>query len=580
MKTLTGGICGSVGYGSGVAALKPVSNTEVPKYIINDCTAEVERFRNAQTLCEERINKLLGDTENHEENSLDIMKAYRMILRDESFFKKALNRLEPEKLNIEYLVYDECQKVVIKFEALNDPYLRERATDIENVCNELIDVMLGREIKLKIDASIGDNIIIVADDLTPSETITMDKTLVSAIVTERGGKTSHTVILAKTLGIPAIVGLKGVTGSVSDGDLLLVDAFRGAIIINPDKECKSEFMALSKDYNNKIKQYAKSSGEPAITLDGRKIDVNINTGDKESISSFDANKCDGIGLLRTEFLYMNRNDYPDEDTQFAVYRDLAGRAEGKQVIIRTLDIGGDKQVRYLDLPKEDNPVLGYRAIRLCLTRPDVFHTQLRAILRASNFGNVKIMFPMIVNVEELRQARVCMNKAKESLRQDGILFNEDIPTGIMIETPAAVLICDKLALESDFFSVGSNDLIQYITATDRMNENVQYLHDSYNLSVLKAIKIVAESAQSAGIPWGICGEVASEEKLIPLWVALGVSELSVPPGIVGRIKHLIRKMDSSKIESDAQKIFDLETADEVSSALDALKNDLKTKPTS
>lgn len=570
---LKGGICGSYGYAKGIAVIKP-SFKKPPKYRIDDIDAEISRFLKAQSFCEARINALIDNNDNAEKSALEILKAYRTILRDNVFFKKPISRLESEKINIEYLVYDECKKAAAKFLSFEDSYLRERASDIENVCNELILVMMGVDIDFKINIDSHEGAVVVANDLTPTETMNMDKSFLQAFITEKGGATSHTVILAKTLGIPAIVGLQGATALINGGDLLLVDAFNGLITVNPEAHRIAEFQKLYEDFNTKLKKYDEDIESPAITIDNRSVNVNVNIGDPDSIQSFDATICDGIGLFRTEFIYMNQKDFPDEETQYLMYRDIAERAFGKEVIIRTLDIGGDKQADYMNLPKEENPFLGYRAIRFSLDRRDIFHTQLRAILRASAYGNVKIMFPMIVNVEELRRAKECVEEAKHSLEVDGIKFNKDIPVGIMIETPAAVLASDKLAPESSFFSVGSNDLIQYITATDRLNDKVQYLYDSCNLSVLQAIKMVAHNAKAANIPWGICGEVASEDRLIPLWVTLGISELSVPQVSVGKVKYLIRKIDCNNLNPEFERIFEMSLIEEAKHKLDDILSKL------
>ena len=568
MKTLTG-IIGSTGYGSGTAVVKREAAITPEPYAITDVAAEIKRFREAQAVCEARLNQLIEESVGVSEDAVEIFGAHKTILHDEAFFQKALDRVESERVNIESLIYEECQTVVALFAALEDPYLKERAADIEDVCNGLIRALLGLEQDFKPGQTASD-VIVIAHDLTPAETVQMDKRTLRGFITEKGGATSHTVILAKALGIPAITGLAGVVDAIADGDAVLMDAFTGTVTVNPDDATKAAFETNAAAYREKQKIYTEGAGQPAVTLDGHQVDVNVNTGDAESIAGFDVSRCDGIGLLRTEFLYMGRDDYPDEDTQYAVYRDLAERAAGKEVIIRTLDIGGDKQLGYMDLPVEDNPFLGYRAIRLCLDRRDVFHTQLRAILRASAHGNVKIMFPMIINLEELRAAKACVEEAKASLRAEGVAFNEDIPMGIMVETPAAAILSDRLARESDFFSVGSNDLIQYVTATDRMNERIQYLYDSYNLSVLNAIRMVSESADAAAIPWGICGEVASDDRLVPLWVALGVAELSVAPSLVGRVKYLVRRCNVADLAGEMEQVLALETADEVREALDQI----------
>ncbi len=573
MKTIQG-IGGSKGYSIGTAVVKQVVAVEPPKFTVSDYAAEEARFRKAQDECEAHLKQVQAESAaSIGEEAAEIFGAYLIILRDEAFFKKALNRFASEGINMEYLIYDECQKVVSMFAAMDDPYLQERAVDIENVCNEIIRTMLGIKHEFTMDAAIKD-MIVVADDLTPAETVKMDKSRLRGFVTEKGGVTSHTVILAKALGIPAIVGVQGALETITDKDKLMLDAFTGTVTINPDEQTTTEFQKLCDQQKAQQEVYLQSAGQPAQTLDGFHVDVLVNSGDTDSIKAFDADKCDGVGLFRTEFLYMDHSDYPDEETQYNAYRHMAEQAQGKEVIIRTLDIGGDKQIAYMNFPKEENPFLGYRAIRLCLDRKEVFHTQLRAILRASAHGNIKIMFPMIVNLGELRAAKQCVEKAKRSLEQEGLAFNPNVPVGIMVETPAAVFISDTLAKEADFFSIGSNDLIQYVTATDRMNERVQHLYDSCNLSVLRAIRMVANSARAASIPWGICGEVGSEDRLVPVWVALGVSELSVVPSQVGRVKHLIRKADKTKLTAQIDAILNMATIEQAKEALDAILAEL------
>jgi phosphotransferase system enzyme I (PtsI) len=574
MKTLKG-IGGSKGYAAGIAVVKGGGRAMPEKYSAADSALEEARLRKAQDDCEAHFAKLqeraardIGPDE------AEIFAAYGVILRDDAFFKKAIDRSKAESVNIEYAIYEECSDVMSMFEAMDDPYLKERAADIENVCNELIACLSGGGNDFAIEAGSVKEVIVVAEDLTPAETVKMDKSRIKGFVTEKGGTTSHTVILAKALGIPAIVGVTGLMDEIAGKERLIVDAYKGNVGINPDDAVFSDFMKTCDEDKKLQLQYGLSSGKPADTIDGFHIDVLVNTGDADSIKAFDAGKCDGIGLLRTEFIYMGRSGYPDENAQYEAYSDIVRRASGKEVIIRTLDIGGDKQLGYMDIPKEDNPFLGYRAIRLCLDRPEVFHTQLRAILRASAHGNVKVMFPMIVTLEELRSAKECVGKAKQSLRDDGLPFDEDIAVGIMVETPAAALLADQLAKEADFFSIGSNDLIQYVTATDRMNERVQRLYDSCNISVLRAIRAVAQSAIREGIPWGICGEVASDERLLPVWVALGVSELSVVQSQVGKIKHLIGRVSKAELTPEIERMYALGSIEEVKAFLDGMRSEL------
>lgn len=563
------GVSGSPGYGSGIAVVLRDGLRELKKHSGCDHEREVERFRDAQAAYSKQLDMLIQNPGAAGETAIEILNAYKAILHDEAFFKKALERSKSERMNMEYAIRSECSAVVAQFEALDDPYMRERAADIENVCNEIIRRMLGIEQNFNLPSELSD-VIVVAPDLSPAETIKMDKTVLRGLVTEKGGATSHTVILAKALGIPAITGVKNAVDTVKDGDYLLLDAYAGTVTINPEARQQEGFLSFAKRFNERQSEYAEGSSKPAVTLDGHKVDININAGDSMSVEAFNADTCDGVGLLRTEFMYMERNDYPDEGTQYELYGKLAERACGKEVIIRTLDIGGDKRIDYMNLPVEDNPFLGCRAIRFCFDRRDVFHTQLRAILRASVRGNVKIMFPMIVSIEELREAKDCVERAKESLLKEGVRFNDSIPVGIMVETPAAALISDQLAREADFFSIGSNDLIGYITATDRMNEKVHYLYNSANNAVLRAIRMAAENACAAGIPWGICGEAASEDRLIPMWVGLGVSELSVAPYAVGRVKHLIRQMNRAKLLPKIMEILDLRTSGEIRQALDGI----------
>ncbi len=313
---------------------------------------------------------------------------------------------------------------------------------------------------------------------------------------------------------------------------------------------------------------------PAVTLDGKTVRVNINSGDSDSIANFKCDECDGVGLFRTEFIYMDHRDYPTEEEQYEIYRSMAQMNQGKELIIRTLDIGGDKQLEYMDLPKESNPFLGYRAIRLCLERVDVFKTQLRAILRAGVYGDVKIMFPMIVNLEELLRAKEILEEAKEELKAEGMNFRADIPVGIMVETPAAVLLSDKLAEEVSFFSIGSNDLIQYTTASDRMNERVQSLYDSFNISVLRSIRMVCENAARHGVDVGICGEAASDTKLVPLWVAMGVDELSVVPSQVAKVKYMIGRLSKEEMERELAEVLSLGRIQDVKDRLAGIETKL------
>lgn len=565
------GLCGSPGYAVGTAVVKRNIAFELLPYKVESHDEEISKFRAAQDVYRKKLMQMQEQSEKElGADAAEIFGAYIIILDDEAFFKKAIARLAEENISLAYLINDECSKVMEMFAGMDDPYLRSRAVDIENVCREICRIMMGIEGDFSSELSTVQDAVAVAEDFTPEETIKMDKTKLRAFISEKGGATSHVAILAKAFGIPAIMGVEGAVDKICNHDTVLVDAYAGTVTITPDSKSLAAFEVLRKKQESKRRLYDKAVLLSADTLDGYHVDINVNVGDAESINTFDPGKSDGIGLFRTEFLYMNHKDYPDEETQFAIYKNIAQKANGKEVIIRTLDIGGDKHLDYMDLPCEDNPFLGYRAIRICLDREEIFHTQLRAILRSSAFGNVKIMFPMIVNLEELLAAKKCVEKAKTSLEREGIPYRGDIRVGIMVETPAAVLLSDNLAAECDFFSVGSNDLIQYITAADRMNEKVQRLYDSCNISVIRAIQMTAHNALKSGIPWGICGEVASDGRLVPLWVAMGVSELSVYPSQVGYVKYLIRKLNRGDISKHVEAILAGGMIEKVKSCLNDL----------
>ncbi|MBR0598248.1 phosphoenolpyruvate--protein phosphotransferase [Sinanaerobacter chloroacetimidivorans] len=562
------GLTGALGCAKGTAVVIDNKTAVVEKKTISNGDDEVSRLKEAK----ERYFLQLAELEDHAkrevgEKGAGIFAAYREILSDDVFFDKIIDKIKAEKVNAEYAIDVERAEVVALFEQLDDEYLRERATDITNVCMELIGEMQGVKKGIAFDSSMGHELIAVAEDLTPADTIKMDKTVLKGIVTETGGVTSHTVILAKTLGIPAVVGLKGAMSEIRTGDEILVFGNEGKVVINPDDKQLTEFESCRELEKKKKKLFETKKGLPAVTLDGKMIKVNVNSGDSDSIASFRCDECDGIGLFRTEFIYMDHKQYPTEDEQFEVYRSMALKNQGKELIIRTLDIGGDKQLEYMDLPKESNPFLGYRAIRICLDRVEVFKTQLRAILRAGVFGDVKIMFPMIVNLEELLRAKEILEETKKDLQAEGIDFKKDIPVGIMIETPAAVMLSDKLAEEVSFFSIGSNDLIQYTTAADRMNERVQSLYDSFNISVLRSIQLVCDNAKKNGVMVGICGEAASESKLVPLWVAMGVDELSMVPSQVGKVKYMIGNLSAAEMKKTLDDVLNLGRIEEVKSRL-------------
>lgn len=538
----------------------------VKKRQVENPKAEVERFEairhdyilELRTLHEEVLSSV-------GQEAADIIKAYETIASDDYFFKKPLAEAIKNKVNPDWTLELEKQNTVERFSQIEDTYLRERAVDISNVCDELIRRMNG--IPAQKPAYQREAFLVVAHDLTPEDTVRFDKKLLGGFVTEKGGITSHAVILAKALGIPAVVGATGIVDKVSDGQTVFINGDEGYVIVDPDEQVLTSFELTYAQHQDLERLYAEAVRTPASTKDGHRIRVFVNSGDEDSIAAFDPSTCDGIGLFRTEFLFMRGTDYPTESQQFDTYRSIAEQSAGKEVVIRTLDIGGDKQLDFMNLPREDNPFLGLRAIRISLNRPAIFLTQLRAILRASVYGRLKIMFPMIVTCEELIQAKEMVEQAKQTLRSEGLLFDEAIPVGIMIETPASVLISDLLAVQADFFSIGTNDLIQYMTATDRMNQGVQYLYDPFNLSVLRAIRHTIEVADEAGIDVAMCGEMASDERLLPLLLGFGLAEISIAPSQVGRVKYQISQYNLRDLKEMADKIMSLDSMASVKESL-------------
>lgn len=558
------GFAGSPGCEVGVAVNYQPKEINLEKVVIADPEAEVKAMNDAR----ERYYNTLSELAAAAGDEGAIFEAYQEILQDDYFFDEVHSIVDSEKVCAAYAIEVKRAETAAMFQALDDEYLQQRADDISNVCFELIAEMQGISNKDPFAGVEGDSLIIFAEDLTPADTVRMDRSRLRGMVTEKGGVTSHTVILAKAMGIPAIVGTGEMLSSVKTGVTVLIDGAAGVCDVDPSEEEAAEFRSKKEKADRLKAIYEECRSKAAVSKDGKVTRVNVNSGDRDSIESFNKELCDGVGLFRTEFVYMGQTDYPSEDVQFEAYKELAEKAGEKELIIRTLDIGGDKQLDYMDIPQEANPFLGYRAIRLCLDRTDVFKTQLRAILRAGACGNVKVMFPMIVNMEELLQAKALLEECKAELRERGAAFREDMPVGIMIETPAAVLLSDQLAKEVQFFSVGSNDLIGYTTASDRQNEKVQYIYNECNISFIRAVKMACDNAHAAGAEIGICGETASEPRLIPLWLAMGIDELSVAPGLVGRTKYLLGQLDRNEMQGVLSEVLSMSKIADVRAKMD------------
>ncbi len=565
---------GTAGVGGTILAKAVViqkNTTSVAATPAGGSTQEIERLNAARAAYVADLDQLYEKSLREvDTQTAQVFRAYKAIVTDESFFAKVNDDIEQKGVSAVCVIKDHQEKTSKKIRAIDNPYLRERADDIENVCMELIR-------RLNYEKSVAEQLdgldypfVIVADNLSPEDTVRLDKQYLQGFATQGGGATSHVMILANSVGLAAVVGVNQLLEKVKTGDILCISGERCECIINPDESADHEIMGRQKYEASRTRLFAESLSKPAQTADGKHIKVNINVGDQESIEKINSEYCDGVGLFRTEFLFMGQNDYPDEDSQFEVYKKAAIKTNGKELIIRTLDIGGDKSLAYMKLPKENNPFLGYRAIRICLDRKDIFLTQLRAILRASVYSNVKIMFPMIVTVEELREARQMVEIAKNQLRQEHKQFNEKIQVGIMIETPAAVLLSDVLAKYSDFFSIGTNDLIQYTTATDRMNEMVHSLYDPCNISVLRGIHTVIQNAHQAGISVGMCGEAASDEHLIPLLLGMGLDEFSVAAAKFAATKYTILQCNMKTCGFLAENVIRCEDIASVKERLKAL----------
>ena len=507
---------------------------------------------------EETVNKLQG-TEH------DIMEAYLMLMQDPSLISETESSIENLNYCAEYAVEIGFNSVIQIFENMDDEYMAARSRDIADIKNKIL-AKLFNEDTINI-SELPENTIIVTSELTTSETAKLDFENVTGIITETGGINSHTSIMARTHGIPAITRVEDATKMFRNGDYVAIDGLLGEIYLNPSKEEKEKLEKLQKQINEENAELEKYRTTETKTKDGYKVELVANIGIPADADVVLKNSAEGIGLFRSEFLYMDSEEMPSEEQQYNAYKEVAEKMNGKTVIIRTLDIGGDKELKYLKVEKEANPFLGYRAIRLCLDNLNLFKTQLRAILRASAFGNISIMFPMISSIEELREAKKVLEECKQELNEKGIDYNKKIKVGIMIEIPSAALISYSLAHECDFFSIGTNDLIQYTVAVERGNEKISKLYSRYHPAVIKLIKQSIDGAHSAGIFCGMCGEAAGRETYIPLLIGLGLDEFSMNSNSILRARKIINNLEKDKCEKLAQKVLQMSSAEEVEKEL-------------
>ncbi len=517
----------------------------VKKYHIDDAKAEIFRFFEAKEMSvkqlEELYQKAIAEIG---ENDAMIFYIHRMMLEDVDFCDSVKNIIESQKLNAEAAVALTCANLSAMFSVMEDVYMRERAADIKDISERVILNLSHTDPKMQ---SFSEPVILAADDLAPSETMQLDKSKILAFVTENGAVTSHTAILAKNMNIPAIIAVKGILNPDFDGREVIVDGISGNIIIDPDSETKKKMSEKKAEEEEQKKLLNRLKGRESVTADGKKIRLYANINSAEDLESVIQNDAEGIGLFRSEFLYLSSNGYPDEETQFESYRRVAEKMPEKRVIIRTFDIGADKKIGYLDMPDERNPALGFRAVRMYLKRPEIFKTHIRAIMRASAYGRIAVMIPMVISADEVRRVKLIIGEAKRELCAEGIPYSDDVEFGIMIETPAAALISAELAREADFLSIGTNDLTQYTLALDRQNGSVAELYNPHHPAVLRLIRLIASNAHKAGKWVGICGESAADLSLTETFLALGIDELSVSPGMILPLRQKILETDISGV---------------------------------
>ncbi|KAF6562281.1 phosphoenolpyruvate--protein phosphotransferase [Paenibacillus sp. EKM202P] len=556
------GIAASAGIAIARAFILEHPNYAVERRAVGDVEAEIARLDAAlaesQTELESIKEKTLRELG---EKKAEIFASHLLILNDPELIDPVKAKIRDEQLNADYALNEVATQFVSMFENMKSAYLQERASDMRDVTKRVLNHLLG--VHFVSPAEIAEETIVLAEDLTPSDTAQLNREFVKGFATNIGGRTSHSAIMARSLEIPAVVGTKNILSQAKSGDLIIVDGLDGHVFVNPTEEIIAEYRAKQVAYEKQREEWRKLRGEATVSVDGVHVELAANIGTPNDVAGVLDNGGEGVGLYRTEFLYMGRDKLPSEDVQYTAYKTVLERMEGKPVVVRTLDIGGDKELPYLDLPKEMNPFLGFRAIRLCLDRQDIFRTQLRALLRASVHGNLRIMFPMIATLNEFREAKAVLLEEKEKLVAEGVSVSEEIQLGIMVEIPSTAVLADQFAKEVDFFSIGTNDLIQYTMAADRMNERVSYLYQPYNPSILRLVKMVIDAAHREGRWVGMCGEMAGDTTAIPLLLGLGLDEFSMSATSILPARSQISKLSRADMEKLAAKALDMQTAEQV-----------------
>lgn len=560
------GIAGSEGIGIGNVVLIEEQEVKVENRQISDTDAEISRLQGA-------IEKFVSDTEEMAKKmdetvgkkDADILRGHIQMLQDPMIEEQISALIISSKITAEMAVDQVLEQTAEMFAQIPDELLQQRATDFRDIKVRMLKILMEIE---EVDISrVSAGTVLVARDLTPSMTAGINPENIAGILTEVGGRTSHSAILARAMEIPAVLSIEGVCSLVKNGDMVVLDGTAGETVLNPDEKTVKKYMAMYDEFQKEKALLAEYSGKPTVTKDGTKVELVCNIGKPEDAKKVGECDGEGIGLFRTEFLFMDRDSIPTEEEQFEAYKSVAEAMKGKPVIIRTLDIGGDKAIPYLGLEEEENPFLGFRAVRFCLQRKDIYETQLRALVRASAYGKIKIMVPLVTCIEELRQVKVIINEIMAECDKEGIAYNKNIEVGVMIETPAACMIADILAKEADFFSIGTNDLTGYTMAVDRGNAKVAYLYSTYQPAVLRAIKRIIECGKKEGIMVGMCGEAAADTALIPLLLAFGLDEFSVSATSVLKTRKAISNCDTNECKVLTEKVMACATEEEVLSLL-------------
>lgn len=529
---------------------------------VTDVEGEVAKFNNAIEASKVELTKIRNNAEVQlGADKAAIFDAHLLVLDDPELIQPIQDKIKNENANAASALTDVTAQFVTIFESMDNEYMKERAADIRDVSKRVLSHILG--VELPNPSMIDESVVIVGNDLTPSDTAQLNKEFVQGFATNIGGRTSHSAIMSRSLEIPAIVGTKSITQEVKQGDMIIVDGLNGDVIVNPTEDELIAYQDKRERYFADKKELQKLRDADTVTVDGVHAELAANIGTPNDLPGVIENGAQGIGLYRTEFLYMGRDQMPTEEEQFEAYKEVLEAMDGKRVVVRTLDIGGDKELSYLNLPEEMNPFLGYRAIRLCLAQQDIFRPQLRALLRASVYGKLNIMFPMVATINEFREAKAILLEEKENLKNEGHDISDDIELGIMVEIPATAALADVFAKEVDFFSIGTNDLIQYTLAADRMSERVSYLYQPYNPSILRLVKQVIEASHKEGKWTGMCGEMAGDETAIPLLLGLGLDEFSMSATSILKARRQINGLSKNEMTELANRAVDCATQEEV-----------------